>query len=673
MKSRIADPQLEWDESGTPLSKLHQDPYFSREDGLAESRHVFLEGNDLPRRFAAMTANQQFVVAETGFGTGLNFLLSWQLFNQLAPSDAQLFFVSVEGFPMQTEQLAKSHAAWPELSVLSERLRDQWPARVPGFHWLELDCRVQLLLIFDQADAGLSELTPRPDRRSLDALPRPVDAWFLDGFAPSRNQDMWNDNLFGLIGQLSHEHTSLATFSVAGDVRRGLAAVGFDCQKTPGFGRKREMLQARMRQPDKPIPANPHSKTGKYHQVWHQHPALPANLQERVAIVGGGIAGISLALQLNRAGRRVDLFDAQDHLAAVTSGNPQAAIFARVSPGRGELEDFALASLAYACRYYRHWWNQGEGQQCGILQLPRSLDEANRIRELALCLPGDNGLLQWVERQQASEIAGLDLDQDALFMPTAGWINARPLVETLQSAPGNRFFCGERPQIRQLNGRWQLETAQINEEYQQLVLCSGYESIEAKLPFIAPLEKQIKPVGGQISLIRTNERASRLKTILCQRHYLTPALNGLHSLGATYRLRDASLQQRHEDDESNQQFLNVFAEFTEVSLAGSRVGVRATTPDYLPLCGPVPRFDVLADLFDDLSRDARNLSNKTVPSHPGLFCLRGLGSRGFTYAPLLAAHLCSQILGRQSPLPDHLKRAIHPARFAIRDIIRSTA
>ena len=671
MKSRITEPTLDWDEKGNPLSQLHSDPYFSRENGIEESKQVFLQGNRLQERFAALQPGNEFVVAETGFGTGLNFMLTCQLFRQQAPPGARLFYISLEGYPMDSRQLQRAHNHWPQLQEESAALLEHWPARVPGFHPLQPFDNVCLLLIFDQAQAGLAELMPHPDKRNQRLLPRPVDAWYLDGFAPSRNPDMWSDAVFRSIALLSHEQTSLATYSVAGSVRRGLAAAGFHCTRQKGYGSKRQMLVATLEDGTAAVPATSHSKTGKYHQVWHRCETNQAIDTGRVGIVGGGIAGVTPTIQLNRLGVPVDLYEREPHLAALTSGNPQAAVFARLSTDRGELEDFALASLSYACRFYLPWWNAGLGQQCGILQLPRDDVEASRLQQLHSKLPPGNGLLDWVSRENASRLAGIQLDSPALHMPSAGWIEATALSDSLGNNDKIRIHTGHTPTIRAAENGWILGQHGQERSYRNLVFCSGFYDSPEGFPSLRYIDSCIRPVGGQISLLGETAESAQLKSILCQRHYLTPAHGGAHSLGATYRLGDSQLDSRPGDNSENLGFVENMAAFAGSQVVGARTGVRATTPDYLPLCGPVPNPESLGRSHGYLAQDARQLKDIPIESVAGLYCLRGLGSRGFTYAPLCALHLARQICGLHSPLPDHLQRAMHPARFAIRGIIRS--
>lgn len=220
---------LHWKDS-QPWSARFDDRYFSADSGIDETRHVFLQGNRLAERFAALRGGQVFRIGETGFGTGLNFLCTWQLFEQRAPDAAALEFFSVEAFPLEADALRAALALWPELQSPARPLCSAWPGSAPGRHRLRFG-RVQLQL--DVADVAV-------------ALPywpaRSIDAWFLDGFTPAKNPAMWSDAVLAEVARTSRPDASVATYTSAGWVRRGLQRAGFQVQRVPGFGRKRQML-----------------------------------------------------------------------------------------------------------------------------------------------------------------------------------------------------------------------------------------------------------------------------------------------------------------------------------------------------------------------------------------------------------------------------------------------
>lgn len=211
-----------------PRSERFEDVYFSAENGMEETKHVFLNGNNVP---VSWEGKKRFVICETGFGTGLNFLITFSLFNRKARNGQHLEFISFEKYPVRLEKIKIAHSCWSE-SFQSELdlLLAHYPKCTPGTHHLKLSSYVSLTLII----ADVNEVMPKLNAK--------VDCWYLDGFKPSTNPEMWSDTVFQNMARLSKAGTTFATFTAAGKVRRGLLEAGFDVQKVPGYGRKREML-----------------------------------------------------------------------------------------------------------------------------------------------------------------------------------------------------------------------------------------------------------------------------------------------------------------------------------------------------------------------------------------------------------------------------------------------
>ena len=219
---------VEW-RDGQPYASAFQDVYFSSDNGLLETEHVFLQGNQLLSRWEQLNT-PTFTITETGFGTGLNFLCAAELWLETAPKDAVLNFTSVEKYPLTLQDITTALQLWPQLSAFSTPLLSQYATLVDTKTINLYDNRIQLNLLIGDATEQLSHLQNK------------ADAWFLDGFSPAKNPDMWQPTLFAQMARLSHPNTTFATFTSAGMVRRGLASVGFKVNKRSGFGKKREMI-----------------------------------------------------------------------------------------------------------------------------------------------------------------------------------------------------------------------------------------------------------------------------------------------------------------------------------------------------------------------------------------------------------------------------------------------
>ncbi len=230
-KEAIEWAEINW-KNGQPFSSVFSDVYFSTDNGLAETEYVFIEGNALTTRWQTLQQQPQFTIVETGFGTGLNFLCAAKLWLKLAPTHAKLHFISVEKHPLTTEQLQQALQLWPQLNEFYEPLIAQYPTLTTLQPSIQLfNQQITLTLLIGDATEEISQIG------------QPVDAWFLDGFAPSQNPEMWQPKLFSQMARLSNAGTTFATFTSAGEVRRGLIAAGFKVFKRSGFGKKREMLQ----------------------------------------------------------------------------------------------------------------------------------------------------------------------------------------------------------------------------------------------------------------------------------------------------------------------------------------------------------------------------------------------------------------------------------------------
>ena len=227
----IEPARLTFNTDGLPVSEVYGDVYHSAAGAHAQARHVFLAGNGLPERWHG---RERFVVLETGFGLGLNFLATWLAWQEDERRCRTLHFISLEKHPLQVADLARAQAAWPQLAALADELRRQWPRHFVGTHELAFaGGQVRLTLAFGDA------------RETLPTLAAPVDVFFLDGFSPARNPELWSPELFRSLAPLAVDGATLATWSVAGSVRRALAAAGFTLERRPGFANKRQMLVGR--------------------------------------------------------------------------------------------------------------------------------------------------------------------------------------------------------------------------------------------------------------------------------------------------------------------------------------------------------------------------------------------------------------------------------------------
>ena len=632
--------RIDW-RGHTPHSGRYGDIYFSRDDAVAETRHVFLQGNELPRRWRE---RDRFCIGETGFGTGLNLLCTLEAWLADAPATARLEYISVEKHPLSRADLARALAAWPQFTPLADALLAHYPPLVHGLHRRELlDGRVGLTLLFGDAEVMLADLEGRH-----------IDAWYLDGFAPRRNPDMWTEGLFRHIARLSRAGASCATFTAAGAVRRGLQQAGFEMATRPGFGRKRDMLSGQLiTSPDAPSP-----------QPWFRYPDIKVS-QRRAVIIGAGLAGCTTAHALAERGWRITLIERHAQPAQEASGNLAGVVMPRLTADMSAAGRFYLSAFLHTS----HWLNQLKQRdpdlpwfQSGVLQL---CDERQCQRMQALGLPSE--VLEICDRENASERCGVATKQGGLFFPGGGWLEPPALCRWLLQDQADHIECilnQSALSLERADGQWRIhgEHGEIAGA-ETLIIANGYDAERLLGTDIFRLQK----VRGQIAYLPATETSRNLKTPVCYDGYVIPAHQGLHCTGATYDLNDASPTV---NEESQQQLLTNLRKalpvFKGTAVDGGRVAFRTSTQDHLPLIGPVPDERVYHDHYAELHHGRPARRYRPADYWPDLFLNVGHGSRGLSSCPLASA-IIAHTLDQSVPAAGmDIINATHPARFLIR-------
>jgi len=617
--------RIDWTETG-PVAVDAGDVYFSAEDGLAETRSVFLQAANFPERFAR---GRPTVVAELGFGTGLNFLALWDLFLKTAPSDARLHFVSVEGFPLRQADAERALAAFPELAALSNQLTEVWPSPHKGPHRRVFENgRVMLTVFHDLAEHAL----PNMDFKA--------DAWFLDGFAPAKNPDMWDTDVFAELARLSAPNAPAVTFTVAGAVRRGLAAAGFSVEKKPGFGRKRERLEAVYAGAPAEAPPTPFPS------------AQP--VEGPIAIIGGGIAAASLVQAFALRGRNVDVF-AEGGWASGASGAPRGLLTPRLELGDRPHNRALLAAFDYARTLYR---DLDGFEPTGVARLAADAKGAERLLQLAEAL--DDGF-SFLSPSEAASRCGLGGEAGALWMANAAQIRPEVLVPAL--AQGATCHDVRVDRLERQDDGWRLtgDGGILFGPYAGVILAGGW----AQHALLAAQGLSLEPTAGQVGLF---DSGFDLKAPANWGGYAA-RLDDLMLIGATH---DKGADPGSvEDAEPALRALAAAAPGGPIELEGLQAswsGVRAAVADRLPLTGPVP-----PQGFEGVWRShARGgpAPDRADLEPSGLMVLGGFGARGFAHAPLLAEALVSVLCNEPAPLESAGLASLHPARFAWRALRR---
>ncbi len=692
---------VQWSDSGEPFATDFDDVYFSREDGMAESRHVFLQGNGLPERWHEHS-EQAFCIAETGFGTGLNFLLTWQLWRQQPNTRPRLHFVSIEKFPLCRHDLERALDAWPVLRDLADDLLEAWPDLLPGQHRL---CFDEGRVVLDLWWADVAEALP-----DLACHGPAIDAWFLDGFAPARNQSMWQESLYPAIATLSRPGATFSTFTAAGHVKRGLAAVGFAVAKVPGFGRKRESLRGVFEAPsakeepsaerepsakkepsaqkepltnnESPVEDQTRIKRNSGRKPGHRTPwDLPAKKQaapNSVLVIGAGLAGCTSAAALASRGIEVTLLDAGP-VAGAASGNNQGILYTRLSRQHSPLTDFALQSFQFASNLYRQMFRNGrlkpglDGALCGSFHQQTDREELAILSERLKPL---GQLAKVLLPDETEEVLGTHSSTGGYWFPSSGWLHPPAVCRALCDHPGIdlRLSCGE-ISLDWEQGQWHGRSeAGILASAPVVIVCTGTSAAEFPPLSWLPLQS----IRGQTSHVPAGAFSAKLRSAFCHDGYIAPARDGSHCIGATFNLRDSDQNLRAGDHAYNleklaqalPQWRQDLSAMDPDKLSG-RVGFRCASPDYLPIAGAVPDRNAFLQTYAGLRKNARQHISSPGTYMPGLYINTAHGSRGLSSTPLVAELLASQIAAEPPPLSRELLRALSPARFLVRDLARN--
>ena len=572
-----SSPQLLWAEDGSPRSGRFGDVYFSKDDGLAETRAVFLAGCNMPD---VWQGRRDFTVGELGFGTGLNIIALIEMWRHHRPEGARLHVFTVEGYPLSRNEAARALSAWPDVAETANALLDQWPSTRPGMHRIDLDdWGVTIDLAIGEVEWALAQWQGS------------ADAWFLDGFSPALNPGMWSEDIMAAVAAHSSAGCHLATFTVAGAVRRALSANGFTVAKMPGHGRKRERLEARKDGPPSTSPT----------------PTL--------AVIGAGIAGASVIRAAKAQGLSPILIEAS-HPGAEASGFPAALVTPRLDAGDAFISGFYAQALERAGQVYGRIPNAIIA--AGVIQLEQAPRDANRFDKIAAQPLWPDNTMARLTSSEASGLIGEKVEQGGLHMTSAFALSPQHvLADWLADTP---VITAKVNGLQHTADGWALlnDNGETIITVDHVVVAAGWGTA-ALLPDLA-----LSPVAGQADWA---EHEGLSATAVAWGGYSVPTPQGL-LYGATH---DRGVTDPAPNDTASDKNLSTLSQTLPARGAAiaeaprhRRTAVRATTPDRLPLCGQIGE---------------------------GLHVLTGMGSRGFCASPLLGEHVAATITGAPSPLP----------------------
>jgi len=650
---------------GQPYSERFDDIYYSSgEDevvsGESEFQHVFFRHNGLPQRWSE---GENFVIAELGFGSGLNCILTIREWLKHCDSCAQnkiLHYIAIEKYPLSAEAIAELMARYPELKPFCDELLDHYPPAVETTHLrLLFDNRVCLHFKFMDVDDALKDAQLN------------VDAWFLDGFSPAKNPDMWSQSLFKSIAENSNKGATCSTYTAAGFVKRNLQAAGFVVDKVSGFGRKREMLvavlpadQSPVEQPDSQIERRFNFKD----KPWFEPPQKKSVSLKQATIIGAGIAGLSLAYALIQRGWHVTVIDKDGDNQKQSSSNPAPIIYPRLSVDNDVDTEFFIAAYCHVLHVFNSLQNKSQQKfwfDDGLLQV---MDEKRitqiinkfHLNENFVCVDED-----------AKPVAVMKLGEVIVNYASAGVVLPAILCEVLKNECGEKLTVieAEVDSINYQGNKWQcLHRFRVINESEVLIIANGAKVNDVLKPSRFPVEI----IRGQVVTLNKTEASCRIRKTLNADVHITPAINGKHYLGATYVKGCIRADVCQEDNRELLESLGkVYPSMFETSdYQDAWVGFRTVSKDRVPVVGAMPDEAFFKNNYADICHGNTRKAYPAAHYLPGLYISAAHGSRGFTSSFISAEILVAQLEGSPSPVSRQVQDYLNPSRFIVNDLKR---
>ena len=580
--------------NNTLFSEEFDDLYSSAKGAVAECNHVFIKGNNLNERFENLGENSKFYIGEIGFGIGINFLTTCKSWLNHTKVDQVLEFYSFDKYLFRLSDFKKLNVSCPDLKEYISELERNYPRNIQGAQKISLfGGRIILNLIIGEIDSTQEYIK----------LMNKVDAWYLDGFSPSKNPDLWSIKLFKCIHKSCHENTTFSTYTSSGLVKNNLTESGFNHSRAMGFSDKRHMLKGTV---DTKLKKN--------------------TSNTKVAVIGSGIAGCVLSYTLAKKGIEVDLYEKSDSICSGASSHELLVTYPRLSAHDTAFGSFTLHSYIFATNFYKQLKTDA-WKKTGVIILNH--DAATEKRQSSLLEKrADGEIYRYIDPDEASEISGIDIKLNGLIYEDAGYILPEEMCKFLIESPKiNIFTSSHIKSIKKNRKVFNLNIGEKKFEYQNVCVCAGSETAN-----IVDIDG-ISIKRGQVTHIESLDNVSRIKLPICAKGYISPRVNNIHLVGSSYSdSEDTDLSE--EEHLYNLNNLKLVID-EEMNVITGQTGHRAVSKDHMPVVG----------------------------MKDGIYINTCHGSRASVTAPISAEIIASMIVDEAPPLMGRELESLSPERF----------
>ena len=580
--------------NNTLFSEEFDDLYSSAKGAVAECNHVFIKGNNLNERFENLGENSKFYIGEIGFGIGINFLTTCKSWLDHTKQNQVLEFYSFDKYLFRLSDFKTLNVSCPDLKEYISELERNYPRNIQGAQKISLfGGRIILNLIIGEID-NTQEYIKLMDK---------VDAWYFDGFSPSKNPDLWSIKLFKCIHKSCHENTTFSTYTSSGLVKNNLTESGFNHSRAMGFSDKRHMLKGTV---DTQLKKN--------------------TSNTKVAVIGSGIAGCVLSYTLAKKGIEVDLYEKSDSICSGASSHELLVTYPRLSAHDTAFGSFTLHSYIFATNFYKQL-KTDTWKKTGVIILNH--DAATEKRQSSLLEKrADGEIYRYIDPDEASEISGIDIKLNGLIYEDAGYILPEEMCKFLIESPKiNIFTSSHIKSIKKNREVFNLNIGKKKFEYQNVCVCAGSETAN-----IVDIDGfSIK--RGQVTHIESLDNISRIKLPICAKGYISPRVNNIHLVGSSYSdSEDTDLSE--EEHLYNLNNLKLVID-EEMNVITGQTGHRAVSKDHMPVVG----------------------------MKDGIYINTCHGSRASVTAPISAEIIASMIVDEAPPLMERELESLSPERF----------